>query len=99
MIYEIASLTIDPADAEAFEAAVRGCIPHFRGAAGCRSMRLERVIEEPGAYRLVVGWNTVEDHMVGFRESDAFTAWRAAVGPFFTAPPHVVHVEEAVSGF
>lgn len=93
MVFEIAHLTIDPERAEAFEAAVAGCAPLFRAAAGCRSMRLEREVEDPGRYRLVVGWDTVEDHMVGFRNSPAFADWRAAAGPFFLAPPTVVHTE------
>jgi len=91
MIFEIAHLTIDPAQASTFEDAVAGCAPLFKDAPGCRSMRLEREIEDEGCYRLVVGWDTVDDHMTGFRGSPAFAQWRAAAGPFFTAPPHVVH--------
>lgn len=99
MISEIAHLTIDPAQAAAFEAAVAGCAELFHAAAGCRAMRLEREIEHAGRYRLVVGWDTVEDHMVTFCGSDAFARWRAAVGPFFVAAPEVVHTEVAVQAF
>lgn len=99
MIYEIARLTIDPARAAAFEAAVAGCAPFFRAAHGCHSMRLEHEIEDPSRYRLVVGWETVEDHMVGFRGSPAFAEWRAAVGPFFAAPPEVVHTQVVAEHF
>jgi quinol monooxygenase YgiN len=91
MITEIATLQIDPAQAEAFEAAVASCAPLFRGAAGCRSMALERVIEDPAKYRLVVGWETVDHHMVEFRNAPAFQQWRAAVGSFFVVPPTVEH--------
>ena len=91
MIFEIARLTIDPARAEAFEEAVASCKDLFRGAQGCHGMALEREIEDPSRYLLRVVWETVEDHMDGFRSSDAFQGWRAAVGPFFTEPPQVVH--------
>jgi hypothetical protein len=30
---------------------------------------------------------------VHFRGSEAFTAWRAIVGPFFAQPPQVEHFE------
>lgn len=93
MIREIATIRIDPARADAFEAAVREAIPLFRGAAGCEGMALDRVIEEPGTYLLRVKWRTVEDHTVGFRQSEAFQQWRALAAPFFVAPPAVVHVE------
>lgn len=36
-------------------------------------------------YHLRVGWESVEAHMVGFRESDGLQAWRALASPFFTA--------------
>ena len=42
---------------------------------------------------LQIFWDTLEDHTVGFRQSPLFTEWRAIVGPFFAAPPHVEHFE------
>lgn len=93
MIREIATLTIDPATAGAFEAAARQARPLFLAADGCRAMHLERVIETPGRYRLVVEWETVAHHTEIFRNSDAFREWRALAGPYFTAPPEVVHTE------
>jgi quinol monooxygenase YgiN len=92
MIYEIARIEIDPARAEAFEDAVAFCAPLFRSAKGCRSMALHRVIEDPARYRLVVGWDSVDDHMVTFRNSAAFQTWRETAGPSFVRPPVVEHV-------
>lgn len=91
MITEIAHITIDPASAAEFEAAVARAVPAFRSAAGCRGMMLEREIEDPCRYRLVVTWDDVDAHLVGFRSSPGFQLWRDAAGPFFAAPPVVVH--------
>jgi quinol monooxygenase YgiN len=91
MIFETARITIDPDQAEAFEEAVSSCQPLFRSAKGCHGMALEREIENPSHYLLRVVWESVEDHMDGFRSSDAFQSWRKAVGPFFAQPPHVIH--------
>jgi quinol monooxygenase YgiN len=91
MIFEIATLRIYPEQAEAFEDAVLGCADLFRQAAGCTHMRLERVLETSGKYHLVVAWETVEDHMVTFRQSAAYASWREAVGAFFVSPPQVAH--------
>ncbi|MBA4089219.1 putative quinol monooxygenase [Sphingomonas sp. VDB2] len=99
MIREVARIEIDPADAERFEAAVALATPHFRAADGCRSFRLDRSVDRPGHYRLVVGWDTVAAHVDGFRNSPGYQAWRALVGPFFITPPDVDHVETAVNGF
>ena len=98
MIREIASLSIDPANAAEFEAAVARARPLFERSEGCRSFGLERVIETPGAYRLVVSWDSVAHHMDLFRNSSAFTDWRALVGPFLLSPPAVVHVEDVALG-
>lgn len=99
MITEIANITIDPARAEAFEAAVAEAAPYFRSAEGCHAMRLERVVEDPALYRLVVSWASVEAHMVTFRNSPGFARWRELAGPFFVAPPHVEHWDVAGSHF
>lgn len=91
MVTEIALLTVDPEKHVEFERAVAAAKPLFQGASGCRSMRLEREIENPGRYCLFVEWQTLEDHTQGFRSSEAFKEWRALVGPYFLAPPDVVH--------
>ncbi|MEL1251047.1 antibiotic biosynthesis monooxygenase family protein [Aurantiacibacter gilvus] len=99
MVIEIAYITIDPAKAEEFEAAVRQAAPHFAAAEGCHGMRLERVHEDPAQYRLSVDWETVDHHMVTFRESEGFQQWRALAGPFFVEPPRVEHWHRAGDHF
>lgn len=93
MIREIATITVDPAKADDFVAAVRAARPFFEAAEGFVSFALERVIERPGVFRLVVGWTSVDAHMVDFRASPGFQEWRRLASPFFVEPPEVVHVE------
>ena len=99
MIHEIAQIEIQPGAENAFEAAVREATPLFRGAEGCRSLTLQRSIEQPTHYRLVVGWDSVADHEEGFRGSEAFARWRALVGPHFASPPVVEHVATVLNPF
>lgn len=99
MIIEIAYITIDPARADEFEAAVAEAAPLFQRAAGCHGARLERVEEDGAQYRLSVDWESVEHHMVTFRESDDFQQWRALAGPFFEEPPRVEHWNRARNFF
>lgn len=96
MIHEIATLTIDPARAIEFEAAVTAARPHFEAAKGFLSFGLRRSIENPERYHLIIGWESVEAHMVDFRESEGFQAWRALASPFFIAPPLVEHVARVI---
>jgi quinol monooxygenase YgiN len=99
MITEIAHLTIDPQNAVAFEAAVAQAASAFKTADGCHGMALEHLIEDPARYCLRVQWESVEHHMVTFRNSPAFQTWRGLAGPFFTVPPVVEHSERVTSYF
>lgn len=99
MITEIALIDIIPGHEADFEAAVAAARPHFQAAQGALSLDLERSVENPSRYRLVVGWADVEAHTVAFRASEGFQAWRSLAGPYFAAPPHVEHTERVFKGF
>ena len=92
MILELADLRIHSGQNAAFEAAVeRGARECISAAAGFVRFNLEKCIENPQRYVLLIQWNTLEDHTIGFRESPAFAQWRTLVGPFFAAVPVVEH--------
>jgi heme-degrading monooxygenase HmoA len=99
MIWEVASLTIKSGMEIEFEAGVAKAAPVFQSAKGCRSLKLHRSIEHPSNYRLIVGWDTVEDHMVHFRNSEGFAEWRKLVSHCFETPPVVEHTSEVLVGF
>jgi heme-degrading monooxygenase HmoA len=99
MITEIAQIEVKPGMESEFEAAVKKATPIFKRSKGCRGMELRRSIEKPSRYRLLVTWETVEDHTVGFRNSPEFQEWRGLVGHFFASPPEVEHVQQVVHGF
>ncbi len=93
MIYEMARIKVAPENFAAFEAAVKEAIPLFQTSIGCKSMRLEKCIENEGEYWLRVGWETLESHTIDFRGSENFQKWRALVGGFFIDAPIVLHNE------
>lgn len=97
MIREIATLTVHVDQATAFEAGVAQAMPLFLRAKGCHGIQLHRCIEEPQTYTLEVTWETVENHMVDFRNSADFQTWRSLVGHFFASPPKVVHTSTVLS--
>ncbi len=90
MVTEIADLSIDPQRGEQFVEAYRG-VRHLLLDAGASSVRLSRGVESPGRFVLLVEWASVEQHQA-FRAGSSFADWRAAIGPFFTADPHMEHV-------
>jgi heme-degrading monooxygenase HmoA len=99
MIWEIAQIEIKSGEEEAFEAAAAKAVPLFQRAQGCRGMQFQRSIEHPSRYRLIVNWDTLEDHTVHFRESEDFKEWRRLVGGHFASPPAVEHTRRLPIGF
>ena len=94
MILELADIRIHAGQNAAFEEAIeRGLRVVLANAKGFQGYKVNRGLESPDRYILQVFWDTLEDHTVGFRQSDAFTQWRAIVGPFFAAPPVVEHFD------
>ena len=94
MILELADIRIHPGQQAAFEQAIeKGLSTVASRAMGFRGAKVNRCIETPERFVLQIFWDTLEDHTVGFRESELFTQWRAIVGPFFAGPPHVEHFE------
>jgi len=96
MIREVATIRIQAGHEQAFEQAVAQARALFGRAKGCTSMQLHRSIEEPLRYTLVVQWDSVEDHMVHFRQSEDFPKWRALVGDHFDGAPHVHHIRQVL---
>jgi len=99
MITEIAQIDVKPGMEAEFESAVKKAGPLFRRAKGCKGMELQRSHEKPQRYRLMVKWDTLENHTIDFRGSTDFQEWRKLVGHCFAAPPEVEHVTLAVAGF
>jgi quinol monooxygenase YgiN len=67
-------------------------------AAGAHYALMLPGIEDPDRVLLLVGWDNVDAHMVDFRESDRFSAWRDVIGPFLGGAPTVTHLDGDISG-
>jgi heme-degrading monooxygenase HmoA len=97
MVLEHAIIRIKPGLGREFEAALGQARAVIAASPGFCSLALHRGIEEPEQYVLLVEWETLEDHTIGFRESDAFPQWRALIGPYFASPPEVGHLDRVGS--
>lgn len=92
MILEVADIRITPGrQAEFDEAIQRGLATVIARAQGFRGFKVNKGVESPERYLLMIFWDTLEDHTVAFRGGPLFAEWRAIVGPFFAAPPVVEH--------
>jgi heme-degrading monooxygenase HmoA len=94
MIFEHAVLDVVAGEAEHFEETFRSARPIISSMPGCRSVRLERCIESRFRYLLLVEWDSLEDHTVGFRGSDEYQQWRRLLHHFYDPFPTVEHYEQ-----
>ena len=61
---------------------------------GYLSHELHRCIEVQGKYLLLVRWESLESHTVGFRSSAEYQEWKKLLHHFYEPFPTVEHFEE-----
>lgn len=91
MVIEHAIFTITPGSEADFEAAIGLAQAQIAASNGFRGLILSRGIESPSTFLLLVEWDSIEDHVVGFRESERFIEWRRLISPYFSGAPEVAH--------
>lgn len=91
MVVEVAVIEVKPGEEDAFVAAYQRVRREVAGTPGCLSVRMTRGVESPSRFVLLVEWESVEAHEVGFRGTERFARWRAGIGPHFAVPPQVEH--------
>lgn len=92
MILEIGVIEIFADKHEDFEKAIEVAVNTvITKAKGFLDFELLHGIEQANVYTFLIRWETLEDHTVGFRESDLYAQWRAIVEPYFANKPKVDH--------
>lgn len=91
MILEVAILNIIPGREADFESAFRQASPIIASMTGYISHQLQHCIEAPNRYLLLVHWETLEAHTVGFRGSERYQEWKRLLHHFYDPFPTVEH--------
>lgn len=91
MILEIAMLQIRPGRAAEFEAAFAQAQAIIASMHGHVRHELQTCLEDDHKYVLLVWWETLEDHTVGFRGSAEYGQWRSLLHHFYDPFPTVEH--------
>jgi heme-degrading monooxygenase HmoA len=93
MILEHAVINVTPGTESSFETDFAEAKSVLASCPGCLRIQMHKGVEHPSRYLLLVEWETIDDHLVGFRQSQSFTKWRALIGPHFDGSPEVDHYE------
>jgi heme-degrading monooxygenase HmoA len=96
-ILEHVLLPVIPGREAEFEAAFLRVKYVLQQIEGFLSLRLERGIESPSTYLLLIEWDSVEAHEKGFRGSPQYAEWSAALHPFYDPFPMVEHFAQVAT--
>ena len=91
MVLEVAILNVIPGQETKFEQAFGSAQKIIASIPGHQSHQLQKCLENTSRYILLVNWEKLEDHTVGFRESEQYLQWRKLLHHFYNPFPTVEH--------
>jgi heme-degrading monooxygenase HmoA len=91
MILEVAILNVKNDLTDDFENTFLKAQQIISKMKGYISHELKKCLEVPNRYILLVNWETLEDHTIGFRESDEYQEWKQLLHHFYEPFPIVEH--------
>lgn len=92
-VLEVAIIDIEIGRQKGFEQAFEQASKLIASLDGYISHELKVCVEQENRYLLLVEWQTLEAHTVGFRESDQYQRWRDLLHGFFVKQPSVLHYQ------
>jgi heme-degrading monooxygenase HmoA len=97
MIREHAILPVIPGREAAFESAFTEAKLIIASMPGFLGLTLSRGIENESEYLLLVEWESLEAHELGFRRSPEYERWRELLHHFYDPFPAVTHFTPIVA--
>lgn len=96
MILEAVMLHVKEGMEGDYEEAFREASDIISSMKGYISHELQRCMEVEGKYLLLVRWETLEDHTIGFRQSNEYQQWKKKLHNFYDPFPTVEHFEKVI---
>lgn len=93
MILEMAILNVVPGEALNFEKSFAQAQRLIQSITGYISHELQRCIDIENQYVLLVKWENVEAHEIGFRQSEKYQEWKSLLHHYYDPFPDVDHYE------
>jgi heme-degrading monooxygenase HmoA len=91
VILEAATLQVKPGLQNEFESSFRKASQIISKMYGYLGHELEKCVEVDNKYILLVRWNNIKDHTIGFRQSKEYQEWKALLHHYYDPFPTVEH--------
>ncbi len=98
MVLEVAILNVRPNQGADFEKAFAEAQIIISSILGYRRHELQRCVETPDRYLLLVWWQDLESHTVVFRKSPEYQRWKELLHHFYDPFPEVEHYTPLYEG-
>jgi len=96
MVLEVAVLNVRAGQTAEFETAFMQASSIISAIPGYRGHELHKCLESPNRYLLMVNWESLEAHTIGFRQSPGYQQWKLLLHHFYDPFPTVEHFEPIV---
>ncbi|MBC7423316.1 MAG: antibiotic biosynthesis monooxygenase [Ferruginibacter sp.] len=93
MIVEVAILIVKAGEETDFEKDFKTAGQYISSINGYIGHTLKRCLEQQNKYILLVEWQNLEDHTIGFRQSPQYLAWKNLLHHYYDPFPTVEHYE------
>jgi heme-degrading monooxygenase HmoA len=93
MILEVAILNVIEGREKQFEDDFKIAGQYISSIKGYVRHSLRKCIEQENKYILLVEWENLEDHTIGFRESEQYLEWKKLLHNYYDPFPIVEHYE------
>lgn len=91
MILEVAILNIKQGLCDQFEQSFRKASAIISSMDGYVEHQLQKCVESPNQYLLLVTWESIEAHEIGFRQSEQYQEWKLLLHHYYDPFPVVEH--------
>jgi heme-degrading monooxygenase HmoA len=96
MILEVAILNVIQGREKQFEEDFKIAGQYISSIDGYVRHSLKKCIEQQNKYILLVNWESLEDHTIGFRQSEQYLAWKNLLHNYYDPFPTVEHFETVI---
>lgn len=96
MITEIAILNIKQNQSKAFLQSFAKAEKIIASSEGYMSHKLGKCVEQEDKFLLTAKWQTLENHTIGFRKSEAYEKWKKLLHHYYDPFPEVEHYKRII---
>jgi heme-degrading monooxygenase HmoA len=96
MILEVAILYIKKGEEIKFENDFDAAGKYISSMKGYQQHSLRKCQEQSNKYILLVNWEKLEDHTIGFRQSEYYQEWKKLLHHYYDPFPVVEHYETVI---